>query len=347
MGMSISLDDERAMVGLDRSSMLRQMSELPDQIEASLSLSPPPKQHAIKMCLCGLGGSAMGADILVSHLEQNEGVMGAVVRDVTLPRWVDSETLAVLISYSGNTRETISMYNEARRRGAKMVAVTSGGTLEKMCRENDVPLVMVPAGLQPRAALGYMLGALAVVADTTGASSIRGDLTTMLPALQDRVRECSSTTPTDRNPAKTIARQLQGSVPFIYSSRNLKAAGHRWLAQINENGKMLGHCAELPEADHNEVVGWVDGSRNAQCRPVILRSPSDKGMMDLIVNATLSIFEDFALSPIVVDLRGSSVLESIMDGVVVGDHVSFYLAMLNGVDPTPVSSINELKKRLG
>ena len=141
--------------------------------------------------------------------------------------------------------------------------------------------------------------------------------------------------------------RMAGTLPFIYSSRNLRSAGRRWQTQINENSKMLCLFGELPEADHNQIVGWVDGPRKGTNKPVFMRSSSDSGMMADIVNATISIFEDFRLDPLIVDLEGKTSLESVMRGIVLGDHVSYYLAMLQGIDPTPVSSISELKKRLG
>jgi glucose/mannose-6-phosphate isomerase len=169
----------------------------------------------------------------------------------------------------------------------------------------------------------------------------------MLPEIRKELEACSPQVPQASNRAKQIAVRLDGKIPFIYSSRNVQPAGRRWQTQINENSKMLCLYGELPEADHNQVVGWVDGARKPECQPVFLRASSDHGMMADIARATISIFEDFHLDPVLVDLEGSTSLENIMRGIVLGDHVSYYLAMLKGVDPAPVSSIRELKKRLG
>jgi glucose/mannose-6-phosphate isomerase len=288
----------------------------------------------------------MGADVLLDHMERTTNVYGSVVRDVRLPGWVDSETLVVLISYSGGTKETLAMFQEAHQRKARMVAVTSGGILHEMCRSDGVPVVRVPPGLPPRAALGHMLGALATVVGSAGMSSIGEELRALLPFLRAKAEACSPGVPRDANLAKQIAAKVHNTTPFIYSSRNVRSAGRRWQGQINENAKNLCLYGELPEADHNQVVGWLDGQRTEANRPVILRAEADRGMMANIVGATVSIFEDFKLDPVVVDLDGTTTLENIMGGIVLGDHVSYYLAMLNGVDPTPVSSINELKKRL-
>lgn len=345
--MPVPLDDVDALAKIDGAGMLRQMTALADQLDRSLSSEVRIESGGEKLCLCGLGGSAMGADVLCDHIEKNTKVMASVVRDVTLPGWVDRDTLVLLISYSGNTRETLSMHAEALRRHARVAIITSGGRLQKLGEERGDTTVLVPSGLQPRAALGHLLGAAAAVVGAAGMSSIGDELRSMLPAIRKELQECSPQVPQNCNPAKQLAARLHGTVPFIYSSRGVRPAGRRWQTQINENSKMLCLYGELPEADHNQVVGWVDGARRPDCLPVFLKAPSDQGMAADIVQATISIFKDFGLDPTVVELQGASALENIMRGMVLGDHVSYYLAMLQGIDPTPVSSISELKKRLG
>lgn len=345
--MPVSLDDVDALAKVDKAGMLRQMTALADQLDRSLSSDVRIDQGAERLCLCGLGGSAMGADVLSDHIERTTGVVASVVRDVTLPGWVDNDTLTILISYSGNTRETLAMYEEARRRNAHIAVITSGGHLLMRCKENGDPTVLVPPGIQPRAALGYLLGAAASVIGATGLSTIDRELRAMLPGIRQEIEACSPGVPLTDNRAKQIALRLDGKIPFIYSSRSVRTAGRRWQTQINENSKMLCLFGELPESDHNQVVGWIDGTRRQECQPVFLKASSDQGMLSDIVKATISIFEDFRLDPVLVDLEGRSPLENSMRGMVLGDHVSYYLAMLKGVDPTPVSSISELKKRLG
>jgi len=345
--MSVTLDDVNALASLDPSNMLRQMVDLPSQLSASLSSKVTVEGSPRKLCFCGLGGSAMGADILCDHLERTAKVCSSVVRDVQLPAWVDEDTLTITISYSGNTRETMAMYKEAVSRNAKICAISSGGRLVQSCQERGDQLITVPSGLQPRAALGYLLGAAATVIEAADVAPVASELRALLPAIRDEVEVCSPSTAGPKNPAKAIAKNLDGRMPFIYSSRNVRTAARRWQTQINENSKTLCLSGELPEADHNQIVGWIDGARDGNNVPVILRAASDQGMMADIVNATISIFEDFRLGPVIVELEGQTVLENIMRGIVIGDFVSYYLAMLKGVDPLPVSSITELKKRLG
>jgi glucose/mannose-6-phosphate isomerase len=345
--MPVKLDDVDALAKIDKAGMLRQMTALADQLDRSLASDVKIDQGAERLCLCGLGGSAMGADVLGDHMERTTKIMTSVVRDVTLPGWVDRDALVILISYSGNTRETLSMYEEARRRKARVAVITSGGRLLEKSEEYGDPVVLVPSGLQPRAALGHLLGAAASMVGGAGMSTMDRELRSMLPEIREELEACSPQVPLASNRAKQIAVRLDGKIPFIYSSRSVRPAGRRWQTQINENSKMLCLYGELPEADHNQVVGWVDGARRPECQPVFLKASSEQGMLSDIVRATISIFEDFNLDPVVIDLQGASPLENIMRGMILGDHVSYYLAMLKGVDPTPVSSIKELKKRLG
>jgi glucose/mannose-6-phosphate isomerase len=217
----------------------------------------------------------------------------------------------------------------------------------ELCRQRNENLVIVPSGYQPRAALGHLLGAAASVVEAADVAPVASELRSLLPAVQAEMKTCSPKTSGTANTAKAIAKQLDGKMPFIYSSRSVRTAARRWQTQINENSKMLCLSGEIPEADHNQIVGWVDGPRDSGNVPVFLRAASDQGMMADIMKATISIFEDFRLDPVIVDLEGATALENVMRGIVIGDFVSYYLAMLKGVDPLPVSSISELKKRLG
>lgn len=346
-GMISSLDDLAGISRTDSSGLLVQISALPSQLQASLSRQVMISGDISKVCVGGLGGSAMGGEVLVSYMSASASVPTVVVRDTTLPAWVDPSTLTILISYSGNTRETLSMFEEAKDRGANLVIITSGGKLLEHSRSLGCPVVTVPGGLQPRQALGHLLGSAARVVESAGLCPMASELEDMTLALNRKVRDLSPDVPTERNLAKRVARQLVGRMPFVYAPRSIRPAATRWQTQINENSKMLCLAGEVPEMDHNQVVGWVDGAKDERNAPVFLRPAYDAGMETRILDATISIFNDFGLRPELVDLEGSTPLEAIMDGIILGDYVSYYLAMLQGIDPLPVSSITELKKRLG
>ncbi|WP_081579859.1 bifunctional phosphoglucose/phosphomannose isomerase [Methanomassiliicoccus luminyensis] len=345
--MFVMLDDADAITRADSSGMLRQIADLPQQLKASIATKVDMGEARVdNVCICGLGGSAMSGDILSDQLDRSSLFPSAVVRDVQLPRWVDDKTLTLLISYSGNTKETMAMYEQARKRNSLLVAITSGGSLLQTCQECGERTVEVPSGLQPRAALGYLLGASAKVLESAGVTPVATELSGMVASLDRLVGELVPSVPTERNVAKQVARDLEGKIPAVYSSRSVRAAAKRWQTQINENSKMLCLQGELPEADHNQIVGWLDGAPDA-VTPVFLRASTDSGMMADIMSTTIGMFADFGRQPLIVELEGASPLENVMRGVVIGDFVSYYLAMVQGVDPMPVPSITELKKRLG
>jgi glucose/mannose-6-phosphate isomerase len=345
--MSMAIDDVGAMSKIDRSGMLYQMSALPNQLQQALKAQFSIAVDVEKVCFCGLGGSAMGGDILADHLRAHSKAVSMVVRDVSLPAWVDERTLVIAISYSGNTRETYQLFTEARERKCPLVAVTSGGKILERCLSEGTPTVKVPEGMQPRAALGHLLGSTAIVLEAAGIAPVASELKTLVSMLESVVDRSSPSVPLADNLAKKVAVRLDGRIPFIYSSVNIRTAAKRWQTQINENSKALCLQGEIPEMDHNQVVAWVDGIREQKAVPVFLRSRSDIGMIKNLMAATIDIFQEFKLEPLIVDLDGRSHLESTMAGVVLGDFVSFYMAMLKGIDPVPVSSIAELKKRLG
>jgi len=341
------LDDPALLSRADVSGMLGQMASFPSQLRASLSPAVQRGISADKVLIGGLGGSAMGGDIVAEYMASRSPAPAAVVRDVALPRWVDRRTLVILISYSGNTRETLALYEAARGRAGHITVITSGGAIARQAEEAGDELIMVPSGLQPRAALGHLLGSAAGVVEAAGLAPMASEVRALLPALEALLERLRPKSPVERNVAKRVAQDLVGSVPFVYAPRSIRSAATRWQTQINENAKMLCLSGEVPEMDHNQIVGWIDGERDRRNRPVVLRPRSESGMSAHILQTTIDLLADSGLDPVVVDLEGETALSSALQGVMVGDFVSYYLAVLKGVDPLPVPSITELKRRLG
>jgi glucose/mannose-6-phosphate isomerase len=326
--------------------MLDQMTSFPSQLTSSLSVDIRRDVEAENVVVGGLGGSAMGGDVLAEYMAMNSSAPTFVVRDTTLPRWADERTLVILISYSGNTRETASMYASARERGCPMVIITSGGKLMDVAEREGLDVVKVPPGYQPRAALGHLLGSAACIVESVGLAPMASDIRAFLPSLETLMQDLLPSSPQARNAAKRIALRLLDTVPFVYAPRPMRSAATRWQTQINENSKMLCLSGEVPEMDHNQIVGWIDGARDGRNRPVMLL-PRSGGYMALdLMRATIELFDDHDIDTVVADLEGASPLESALHGIMLGDFVSYYLAILRGVDPTPVPSIKELKGRL-
>jgi glucose/mannose-6-phosphate isomerase len=341
------LGDLERISRIDESDMLGIICSFPDQLRTSLSAAPRLKFNGSKVCVCGMGGSAIGGDILSEHLCERSNVLLSVVRGVKLPAWVDENTLTIIMSYSGNTREALALFDDAGDRGSLLVAITSGGDLLRRCEEGKFQVVTIPSGIQPRAALGHLLGSAASVLESAGVSTPLSDIRAMLKELGSFRDTLVPGVPARRNAAKRIAKRLLSRIPIVYAPKPLRPAATRWQTQINENAKMMAASGEIPEMDHNQIVGWIEDRRTTKCIPVVLNNESCGDLIGRIVDETVGMLRDSGLEPEVVDLPGNDNLGAMVHGVILGDFVSFYLAMLKGVDPTPVASIQELKRRIG
>ena len=192
-------------------------------------------------------------------------------------------------------------------------------------------------------ALGHLLGSAACIVESVGLAPMASDIRAFVPSLETLMQDLLPSSPQARNAAKRIALRLLDTVPFVYAPRPMRSAATRWQTQINENSKMLCLSGEVPEMDHNQIVGRIDGARDGRNRPVMLL-PRSGGYMALdLMRATIELFDDHDIDTVVADLEGASPLECALHGIMLGDFVSYYLAILRGVDPTPVPSIRELK----
>jgi glucose/mannose-6-phosphate isomerase len=296
-----------------------------------------------------MGGSAIAADLTADWFADRLPHPLCVVRDYHWPAWVRSETMALLSSYSGNTEETLSLYREARSFGAPLAAITSGGTLSEWCRRDGVPVAALTGGSPPRAALfgswvaltGLLLG-LGWIDDPAAGwrSAAQG--------LSDGARRLGGSIPEPENPAKRLARALHMRRIYIYAgSAHLGAAATRFRNQLNENAKLLGHSALVPELNHNEIVGWeLPGAGLREAAVVMLRDDEDSAAVSRRCELTAEAAAAKGAAVHELRGRGASRLERLTSIVQFGDFVSCYLALLSGVDPTPVRSIDEFKRRL-
>lgn len=302
------------------------------------------------VAVAGMGGSAIGGD-LVFATQPELAVPAAVVRGYALPAWVGPGTLVVAVSYSGNTEETLAGVEEALARGCVPLCVASGGRLAAMAAERRLPLVTVPPGLQPRAAVGYLAMPLLVVLERLG----------LVPAAEKDVEEAAAVVretaalyapdqDEDCNLAKQLAHHLHGRVPLVYGAGLTAPAARRWKTQLNENAKTAAFWAELPELDHNEIEAWDGpGAEDAAARQaavVFLRDGDEDERLARRAELTAETIAAGGAPVEHVETRGGSRLARLFSLVTLGDHVSVYLGLLNGVDPTPVVAIERFKRRL-
>jgi len=333
--------------------MITLVENLPEQVKetvlAGRSISIPQTGDFYSVVVTGLGGSAIGGDLARSIAGRNLRKPFIVNRDYELPAFVDASTLVFACSYSGNTEETLSAYRQAVKAGAYIVCITSGGKLRAMADEDGRPVLIMPGGLPPRAALGHSLfmllsamQTLGVVPDLTGAID---ETLALLAKLRDRYGPVE---PESSNTAKSIASSLCGKIVAIYgSSAILDATAFRWRSQIEENAKNLAFHHVLPEMNHNELVGWLYPAEALQGIGVLLlRDKGDHPQVQRRFELTREIVSGKAGALHEVWSEGESLLARVMSLIYLGDYVSLYLSYLNKTDPTPVEVIDYLKSKL-
>ena len=297
--------------------------------------------------ICGMGGSAIGGDLLRALAEGEAPLPVQVVRGYALPGWVGEKTLVVASSYSGGTEETLSCFDDARGRGGAVVVVASGGALMARAAADGLHRVAIPGGLQPRAALGYSFGVLLRLGRALGLLGLTdADFDAAVADAEARSRRYSAE---GDHAARALAEVLYDRLPVIYSGAPLlEAVNLRWRTQLHENAKVLAYGNLLPELDHNEIMGFEAAPAEILERlaVVVLRDDEEHSQVARRVDATREIVSPYAALWEEVEAEGASRFGRLLSLVQLGDWVSFWLAMRKGVDPTPVESIQRLKATL-
>jgi glucose/mannose-6-phosphate isomerase len=334
----------------DCQGMLERILNLPQQMAHALEISRAvslkfPADFS-NVCIAGMGGSAIGGDIARAVLADAAGVPIAVSRYYSLPKYVNETSLVIACSYSGETEETLAAYDDARAKGAQIVCVTAGGSLAQKARANGHPVILIPGGYPPRAALGYLMTPLFYVLFYAGiAANPEADFRETIEMLKSLADEYNpNATP---NRAQEIAYQLQGTIPLIYTAAGLAPAARRWKCQLSENSEVMAFCNLFPELNHNEIMGWgpLQGI-NRQFRIIYLRDHNLHPNVLKRMEITKTILEQHSGGVIEVESQGSSLLARLFALIFLGDLVSLYLAILNRVDPTAIGHIDFIKKAL-
>jgi len=348
----IDLDDASAVRAADPGGMLDRVAALPRDCAAGYAVGIstvglPAPDGVTAIAVCGMGGSAVSGDVMRAIFRERLAVPIEVVRSPVLPGYCGPRTLVVCSSYSGDTAETLACFEEAHDRGCRIVPVTAGGRLAERATEVGLPSVIVPGGLPPRAALGHlafgMLGALERVG--------------LIPSLSEQVAECVANlealvlrlgpgVEASGNPAKELAIALHGRLPVVWGAEGLgSVAAARWKTQLNENAKSPAFSSSMPELDHNEVVGWSSGTGEA-FHVIALRHRNEHADVAARFDLSLGIAGEAGAATSEVWAVGGSPASQLFSLVLHGDFVSVYLALLRGVDPTPVGAIDRLKRSL-
>jgi glucose/mannose-6-phosphate isomerase len=346
------LDDVQGLRAIDASDMLGIVAGLGAQCRDGYGVGrevrPLPAIDGVTaVTYCGMGGSAVAGDVLRSVFRGALTVPVDVNRSPELPRSCDADTLVVASSYSGNTAETLGAFEQALERGCRLLALTAGGELAAAADASAVPVVRVPAGLMPRAALGYLAFGLLGALEVAGLlPNLAGDVDEAASSVDDAVREIGPDVPTSDNAAKAVALRIGERVPVVWGAEGLAAvAANRWRTQFNENAKVPALSAALPELDHNEVVGW-SRARGDGFFLVALRHDGEHPDVAARFPLSLQIAQDAGVETTEVHASGQSDLARLMSLVILGDHVSTYLGIARGVDPSPIEAIVRLKAAL-
>jgi len=298
--------------------------------------------------IVGMGGSAIGGDILKDWVSGTVTVPLEVCRDYRLPLYAGSESLVIAVSYSGNTEETLSSFVDAVGRGCRVVAVTSGGVLGDFCKKLSLPLVELPNGMIPRSAIGYLFFPLVIILEKFGLiSGIEKELQEAVEVLGKIRDEVVPEVPVTRNRSKRLAAALSGSIPVIYGDRYSRAIAYRSRTQINENSKLLAVSGFLSEIDHNDVLGWEASEEyTKQFSVVFLRTTGDIEEKRLRAEVTRDLISDKAKRVVEVFPEGDFLLANMLSVMYIVDVASIYLAVMNNIDPLSMKSISSLKSQL-
>jgi glucose/mannose-6-phosphate isomerase len=335
----------------DPEDMLGRIKELGKQIRdawkiAVASTLPPAYADVRNITVTGMGGSAIGGDLAAALLADELKIPMSVHRDYGLPAYVGRDSLVIASSYSGNTEETLSAFEQARKRGAKVLALTTGGTLATQARASNYPVVTFSYKARPRATLGYSLGL--VLGSLTRLGLVRdlsGDIDTAvadLARLEERVHEGART-----NDAKKLALELYGRIVFAYGAGVMGVMARRVKGQWNENAKNWSAYDVMSELNHNAVVGFPYPQIAREAISVLmLRSDRDNPRHKIRFDVTRELLDRASIQHRGLQFAGSSMLSEVLQMTLFTDYVTFYVALLNGADPSPNTSIDYLKERL-
>lgn len=346
----MTLDDIKR---LDPKGMYAWIKDFPKQVEDAVRIGNEakikiPVRGIHNVVVTGLGGSAIGGDLLRSYLSDDFGLPFFVNRHYVLPGFVNAKSLVVVSSYSGNTEETISAHRDAVKRKARVLCISTNGETERLARKYKHPFIKIPPGLSPRAALGYSFFPLLVTLGKIGLIKPRNKEIKETIQLLQRKATLYADPASPENSAFQLAAKLKGKLPIIYSAtEHLDAVNLRWRGQIAENAKQLAFGHVLPEMNHNELVGWkvlTDLMKDMQV--VFLKDRGTHKRVQVREEITKEVTSRYAFNVTEVRSEGSTLLARMFSLIQFGDWVSLYLAIMNNEDPEPVKVIDYLKNEL-
>jgi glucose/mannose-6-phosphate isomerase len=349
----IYLDDPKIYRKFDPSGMLAHIRNFPQLSRQAWQLVqgfqlPVEYRQVKKIVILGMGGSAIGGDLVASLAAGQSRVAVQVCREYNLPAYVDETTLVIASSYSGMTEETLSAFEQSLDTAALKLAVTTGGRLKSLCESMDVPVLTFDYPTSPRAALPFSFFILLGIFQNLGFLPERqSDIDETFSILDELNLQIGENNLLNNNPAKILAQKLYGRLPVIYGAGITGEVAHRWKTQINENSKMTCFYELFSELNHNAVVGY-NFPEDLLSKTLVVMLDSDllHERIRLRYAITQKLLDKAGIPYQVLTGRGKSALAQMLSLILFGDYVSYYLAILNQADPTEVKSIDFLKMTL-
>ena len=350
----LNLDDSAAYERIDRSNLYPEMIALPEQLMAAWDLGsrlPLPAWSDLRQILiAGMGGSAIGADLLAAYAEPIAKIPIVVHRDYDLPAWASgAQTLVIASSHSGDTEETLSVFSQAVARGCRLLVVTTGGQLAELAQSRGIPVWQYNHSGQPRMAVGWSFGLLLAAVFREGLiPDPQAELEEAIQAMREQRGGLSREQPSATNPAKRQAGQLMGRGVLVLGAGVLAPVARRWKGQINELAKAWAGFEAIPEADHNTLTGISHPAETLSHTVVLLlKSPADHPRNRLRLDLTKKLLMLEGVGTDFYEAPGKSRLSNQWAAIHFGDYLAYYLALAYETDPTPIPNIQNLKAEMG
>lgn len=349
----VELDRPETYEAVDTRGMAAHLAAMPEQVrvawQRTRSVDLPDKHTDIfSFIVIGNGGAALAGDMLRGFVAHTAQIPVVIVRGYDVPAFVGPDSIAVAVSHSGNTEETVTAFEEAIDRGVKPVIVTTGGTLEELATTHRAPLVSYTAEAQPRDALASMFTALVAIAHAVHVvGDVSGDMDEAIVLLEAARDAFGPGVPEDANPAKRMARALAGKIPAVYGGAMLEPVARAWKAKLNGYAKTTALFDVLPEVNHTSTVGYEFPEQIARDLTVVqLRSSYDHPRVRAHWQVTTDLLDQRGIPHAILEAKGRSRLAQVFWTLAFADWTAYYLALLNGVDPTAEEAIAYMKRKL-
>ena len=338
---------------IDASNMHKSIYDFPDQMNEAVSIGKKinlVNDYSIisNVVICGMGGSAIGGDLAKSLINDSLNIPIIISRNYSVPNWVNDKSLVICSSYSGNTEETLSAFRDAKSKGASIIGISTGGELSRLLDESNYDRVSIPSGLQPRAAVAFSFIPLLYLLNNLNMldKKVLDEINSTIEKIKsNRKIYCEKT---EDNPTRKLAKQIYRTIPILYGeSSSTSSIALRWKSQFCENSKMIAYHNEIPEMNHNEIVGWQENPELLKYFSILWISDESLNPRNAMrYDSSIELIKKMVSHQEVIKLNGETYTERFLHLLHFGDWLSYWCALMHQTDPTPVEKIDKLKDAL-